>query len=44
MTISRRAFLKTAPIATAGIVAVTNNMITAALRTREFVTFDPHTH
>jgi hypothetical protein len=44
MTISRRAFLKTASISTAGFVAVTNNMITAALRTRKFVTFDSHTH
>jgi hypothetical protein len=44
MTISRRTFLKTASIATAGIVAVANIMVTAALRTRKFVTFDPNTH
>lgn len=44
MTISRRAFLKTACIATTGIVAVANIMVTAALRTQKFITFDPNTH
>ena len=44
MSISRRTFLNTASIATAGIVAVANKMITAELRTRKFVTFDPNTH